>query len=164
MKQGSNVFYRAGVQNVIKYAAKQDKRVRTSGMRHTWNQWMWGVKNDLQPQDGTDADYFIAMVPNEVSDHLSYVRGTQEDWRERAKELTFIEGPLETWTEDGLEKAAIKVGAATLNQQLFEWILEDKQWTLPLDTIMLLMTYGGTTTPMCHGGGKQFIQNICYLQ
>ncbi len=144
-------------------AAREGKRVRASGMRHTWNAWIWGVDDNSQDnarwryssKSQEDVDYFIAMVPNEVSDHLSYVRGNQDAWRERAKELAFVEGPLTTWiAPDGTEKAAVKVGAATLNQQLFEWILEERQWTLPLDTIMLLMTYGGTTSPMCHGGGK----------
>jgi hypothetical protein len=117
------IFYpetREGVQNVVRKAAAEGKKVRASGMRHTWNPWLWGVDNVLDPipVDGRAevVDYFLAMVPNEVSDKLSYARGTSEDWRDRAHELTGISGPLRTWTENGERKAAVKIGGATLNQ------------------------------------------------
>jgi hypothetical protein len=147
---------RAGIQNVVRKAAAEGRKVRASGMRHTWNPWMWGVDNELDhmPDEG-DVDIFLAMVPNEVSDKLSYARGTSEDWRGRAIELTGISGPLKTWTENGQRKASVKIGGATLNQHLFEWVMESKEWTLPVNTIMLLMTMGGTTSTICHGGGLQ---------
>jgi hypothetical protein len=147
---------RIGVQNVVKKAAAEGKKVRASGMRHTWNPWMWGVDNELDPKpvEG-DVDIFLALVPNEVSDKLSYARGTSEDWRDRAHELTNISGPLRVWTENGKQKAAVKIGGATLNQHLYEWVMTNPQWTLPVNTIMLLMTMGGTTSTICHGGGLQ---------
>ena len=160
-KTTRRIFYPetlAGIQNVVKKAASEGKRVRASGMRHTWNPWMWGVDNELDPiptETEDSVDYFLALVPNEVSDKLSYARGTSEDWRDRAHELTEITGPLKVWTENGERKASVKIGGATLNQHLLEWIMTNTEWTLPANTIMLLMTMSGTTSTMCHGGGLQ---------
>ena len=100
-------------------------------------------------------DNSFVQVPLEVSDHLSHVRGGLEEWRKRASELTFIEGPLYTFMDEetGARHAAVKVGASCLNSFLFEWSLSNKQWSLPADTLMLLMTYGGSNAPICHGGG-----------
>ena len=159
-KQVARIFYpetREGIQNVVRKAATEGKKVRASGMRHTWNPWLWGVDNELDPipESGEIVSYFLAMVPNEVSDKLSYARGTSEAWRDRAAELTGISGPLKIWSENGKRKASIKIGGATLNQHLFEWVMKNPDWTLPVNTIMLLMTMGGTTSTISHGGGIQ---------
>jgi hypothetical protein len=33
--------------------------------------------------------------------------------------------------------------------------MANPDWTLPVNTIMLLMTMSGTTSTICHGGGLQ---------
>ena len=158
-KNTKRIFFpetREGIQNVVRKAASEGRKVRASGMRHTWNPWMWGVDNELDPMPNEgNVDYFLALVPNEVSDKLSYARGTTDAWRDRAEELTRVEGPLKTWTENGKRKASVKIGGATLNQNLFEWVMLNPEWTLPANTIMLLMTMSGTTSTICHGGGLQ---------
>ena len=44
------------------------------------------------------------------------------------------------------------MGSATLNSHYFDWALATN-WTLPSNTIQLLMSIGGAAMPMCHGGG-----------
>ncbi len=87
--------------NIVKKAASEDARVRASGVKHSWNHWVWGVDTYLEEAEelGEDAnvDYYVAMVPYELSDHLSFVRD-YSDWETDAEELNFVEGPLDTWT------------------------------------------------------------------
>ncbi len=91
--------------NIVKKAASEDARVRASGVKHSWNHWVWGVDTYLEEAEelGEDAnvDYYVAMVPYELSDHLSFVRD-YSDWETDAEELNFVEGPLDTWTGEVL--------------------------------------------------------------
>jgi len=141
-----------GIQNIVRMAAKEGRRVRASATRHTFNPWLWGLESEMQPgEGGQNVHYIISMIPQEVSDHLAYARdfGT---WPEDS-ELVFIEGPLRVWKgEEGGMKAAVRFGAATLNKHYTEWALAHN-WTLPFNTIMHYMTMGGVMMGTCHGGG-----------
>jgi len=50
-----------------------------------------------------------------------------------------------------------KVGTATTNEQFREWCLSSTggqgRWTLPLNVIMVEITFGGSFSPICHGAG-----------
>ncbi len=87
--------------NIVKKAASEDARVRASGVKHSWNHWVWGVDTYLEEaeelEEDANVDYYVAMVPYELSDHLSFVRD-YSDWEADAEELNFVEGPLDTWT------------------------------------------------------------------
>ena len=57
--------FREGVVNIVQMAAEEHARVRVSGLKHTWNHWLWGVDNQMEELDTdkeTDVDYYIAMV------------------------------------------------------------------------------------------------------
>ncbi len=62
----------------------------------------------------------------------------------------------------------MRVGAAALNQHLFDWAVSEG-WHLPAEPIMMLMTYGGTTSNVCHGGGinhppvSDFVTEVEYV-
>ena len=91
--------------NIVKKAASEDARVRASGVKHSWNHWVWGVDTYLEEaeelEEDANVDYYVAMVPYELSDHLSFVRD-YSDWETDAAELNFVEGPLDTWTGEVL--------------------------------------------------------------
>ncbi len=63
-------FFRQGVINVVKKAKYTNGRVRASGLKHSWNHWVWGVDNKYETVDNPcyyswedgDVDYFIAMA------------------------------------------------------------------------------------------------------
>jgi len=141
-----------GIQNIVKLAAGNGARVRASATRHTFNPWLWGCESEMQPgQDGQNVDYVIAMLPQEVSDHLAYARN-MGSWPEDS-ELVSIEGPLREWKDEkGAKKAAVKFGAGTLNKHYTEWALANN-WTLPSNTIMHYMSLGGVMMGTSHGGG-----------
>lgn len=145
----------SGIQEIIRMAKSEGARVRASGVRHTTTPVIWGVENDRQPQLGHSLEYVIAMIPQEVSDQLSYARET-EGWEEDY-ELVSMEGPLDIWEEkdqkgENVKKASVRMGASSLNKHYFDWALATN-WTFPSNTIQHLMTIGGTATPMCHGAG-----------
>ena len=95
---------RNGVINIVKKASSEGARVRVSGLKHSWNHWVWGVDTYLEDaeDDGEDGevDYYVAMVPYELSDKLSFVRDGIDEWKERASELNFVDGPLEIWEDE----------------------------------------------------------------
>merc|ERR1719367_667047 len=140
----------SGIQEIIRMAKSEGARIRPSGIRHTTTPFIWGVDNDKQPLLGHILEYVIAMVPQEVSDQLSYARET-EGW-ENDTELVFMEGPLEVWEENGMKKASVRMGASSLNSHYFDWALKNN-FTFPSNTIQHLMSIGGVATPMCHGAG-----------
>ena len=46
----------------------------------------------------------------------------------------------------------MKVGAATTNLQMLNWSI-GSGWTLPMDIIALMITYGGSNATITHGAG-----------
>ena len=48
--------------------------------------------------------------------------------------------------------AAVRVGAATTNLQMLSWSTKNG-WTLPMDIIALMITYGGSNATITHGAG-----------
>ena len=93
--------------------------------------------------------YYLTYL---VSDQLAYARDSK-GW-EKETDLVFIEGPLDVWDENGKMVASVRMGASTLNRHYFDWALGNN-WTMPSNTIQLLMSIGGVATTMCHGGGIQ---------
>merc|ERR1712038_2068180 len=67
--------------------------------------------------------------------------------------------------EDGIKKRLCKIGSGTTNEQFREWIIQNSLdrkndtwkpwWTLPLNVIMVEITFGGSNGPICHGAGKK---------
>ena len=59
--------------------------------------------------------------------------------------------------EDGVTKALCRIGAATTNEQFRRWCLDERggdwAWTVPLNVIMVEITWGGSNAPICHGAG-----------
>ena len=48
--------------------------------------------------------------------------------------------------------AAVRVGAATTNLEMLNWS-NQSGWTLPMDIIAVMITYGGSNATICHGSG-----------
>lgn len=51
--------------------------------------------------------------------------------------------------------ALVRIGASTTNERLRRWCVNNKQYTYPLNVIMVEMTVGGTNGPICHGAGRR---------
>ena len=48
--------------------------------------------------------------------------------------------------------AAVRVGAATTNLKMMNWS-STHGWTLPMDIIAVMITYGGSNATITHGAG-----------
>ena len=48
--------------------------------------------------------------------------------------------------------ASVRVGAATTNLEMLDWSIENS-WTLPMNIIAAMITYGGSNATITHGSG-----------
>lgn len=132
---------KAGLCNLVKWATAQQKRVRAAGYRHTWG--------DLYSNNG---QVLVSMLPLDVVTVLP----AREPGIDPNNELQGIQ-VVGTLVENGVNKALCKIGAATTNEQFRRWCLDPQggnlQWTIPLNVIMVEITWGGSNATICHGAG-----------
>jgi hypothetical protein len=126
----------AGVQNIVKWAIKNKKRVRVSGYRHSWS--------SLYSQDGS---ILISLLPIEVATELP-ARYPPMDPNNEFQFITFVK----TTVENGITYGLTKIGSATTNYHFRKWALENN-WTVPCNVVMSEITFGGSNAPICHGAG-----------
>ena len=50
------------------------------------------------------------------------------------------------------EHAAVRVGSGTTNLQMLEWS-QKSGWTMPMNIIALMISYGGANATITHGAG-----------
>lgn len=131
----------AGVCNIVRWASAHGKRVRCAGYRHTWSDFY-----------SADDQVLISMLPLDVVEELPATEpGIDPDNTLQGIEL------VGTLRENGVEKALCRIGAATTNEQFRRWCLHagggNWAWTIPLNVIMVEITWGGSNAPICHGAG-----------
>lgn len=191
-----------GVQNIVKFAARHNKRVRASGYRHTWA--------NMYSQDGA---ILISMLPLGEAEDVNHVSPIVRRLMHEEGALDGIKLLSTHYPEDtaipaykgatagrsagananagvsaatagasssaGTSSSAstsnshaskppcqpqrpyayVKIGAATTNDQFRAWCLDNGpnggkwQWTIPLNVIMVEITFGGSNAPICHGSG-----------
>lgn len=124
---------RVGVCNIVKWATQNQKTVRVSGYRHTWN--------DFYSSAG---EVLISLLPLDVVNDLP----AQEPAMDPLNELQGISVN---------STGQCKIGSATTNEQFRRWCLAadggNWNWTVPLNVIMVEITFGGSNAPICHGAG-----------
>jgi hypothetical protein len=137
---------RGGVVNIIKWATSHGLRVRASGYRHTWV--------DLYSETG---QVLITMLSLKDATHIPVFREPKIKWNLEDLEGIKIVGEI---VEGGVTKALCRIGASTTNDQFRTWCLDTQtkdggnwNWTIPLNVIMVEITWGGSNAPICHGAG-----------
>ena len=130
-----------GVMNIVRWAKSNNKRVRAAGYRHTWTSFY-----------GANGDVTVSMLPLDVAEQLPALHPDIDP----ANDLQGIK-IVGTLNENGKTKGLCKIGASTSNEQFRRWCLDHQggnwQWTVPLNVIMVEITYGGSNAPICHGAG-----------
>ncbi|MGF6886873.1 hypothetical protein ABIA39_005362 [Nocardia sp. GAS34] len=128
---------KAGVCNVVAWAAGQRRVVRAAGYRHSWNDVF-----------GADGGVLISMLQLEQVDNLP-ADLAPVDRDNQLQGCTFV-GVVEG-------KGLVRVGASTTNQQFRDWMLSssggNRRWTLPLNVVLSEITLGGSISMICHGAG-----------
>ena len=152
-----------GICNLVKYAKQNNKKIRLSGFRHSWPD-LYADNDEIQ----------VAMLPLEVSDSL---RNAIELCKKRGKKYSELRVEnivslctkwntefqqieiIKEYEEDGKKYANVRVGASVFGLQLLTWCFYRLEhigitsYSLPLDVIMSLNTYGGVCSTMSHGAG-----------
>ncbi|KAF8457336.1 hypothetical protein BDZ91DRAFT_838151 [Kalaharituber pfeilii] len=129
-----------GLSNLVKWAKKSGKRVRGGGYRHTWA--------DLYSQDG---EVLVSMLDLATVTTVPDPTVLLPSQTFPGNELKVIEILDKDIGKAG--KKWVRIGAAVTNEELRRWAVGRREWTLPLNILMVEITFGGSTTPMCHGGG-----------
>ncbi|KAL4757008.1 uncharacterized protein BDW70DRAFT_119311 [Aspergillus foveolatus] len=134
-----------GVQQIVLYATNNNLGVRVSGYRHSWSPVFARDKGCMLIS--TLSLHQAAQLPNvESLDPLSPILfGDKPTVLNSITEL----GPL----KENPTKSLVRVGCATTNEQFRYWCVKAKRVTLPLNVIMVEITFGGSNGPICHGAG-----------
>ena len=98
-----------------------------------------------------DGDILISLLPLNTATVLPSIPGPWNPGEGLLQQIQLI--PQSATSSNIL----CKIGTATTNEQFREWVLDKNGgaslWTLPLNVIMVEITFGGSFTPMCHGAG-----------
>ena len=131
------------ISKVIQLAKTNGNRVRAAGMKHSWTELF-----------SNDGEYLICLLPLEVTDHLTFARfglkGAEAELEKWGSDFTGIEF-IETLDEGG-NHAAVRVGAGATNLQMLTWS-QQNGWTMPMNIIALMISYGGANATITHGAG-----------
>ena len=100
-----------------------------------------------------DNEILISLLPLDVAVDLPSIQGHFKPGQGLLQQIQTIP---QSATSDG-STILCKIGTATTNEQFREWCLSksggNKLWTLPLNVIMVEITFGGSISPICHGAG-----------
>ena len=126
-------------------------------MKHSWSEMF-----------SNTGEILMYLLPLSVTDTISFARtglgGMEEELQKWGSELSGIgvnilimrsvdydeDCQVVEELDDG--HAAVRVGAATTNLEMMNWS-NKSGWTLPMDIIAVMITYGGSNATICHGAG-----------
>lgn len=133
---------KVAIQNIVRYAKTHEKKVRVSGYRHTWGNLY-----------SADEQILISSLSLSVATHLP----AKHPPLDPTSDLQSIE-MVGTIKENGETKGLCKIGAATTNEHFRLWATGENGdmpsgWTVPLNVIMVEITWGGSISAICHGAG-----------
>jgi hypothetical protein len=129
-----------GIQNLVQFGVKNNFRLRCAGYRHSWS-----------PSFSENNEILVSFVNLEtvttLPDPMS-ITGT-DFVGENIPELKTIE--LKEETTPG--KRLCRIGSAVTNEQFRRWSVKQNAFALPVNVIMVEITFGGSNAPICHGAG-----------
>ncbi|KAF8243591.1 FAD-binding domain-containing protein [Wilcoxina mikolae CBS 423.85] len=127
------------IQAIVRKAKNDRKRVRASGYRHTWT--------DMYSQND---HVLISMLDLGLVETLPNPESVQANQNYGNNEFKKIELAVQP---DNPNRALVRLGAAVTNEDFRRWAVEHKEWTLPINVLMVEITIGGSNAPICHGAG-----------
>ena len=139
---------KVGICNLVKWAKTKKLKVRAAGYRHSWSNIT--VNNN---------QVLVSMLPIPKATNIPSF-ATEID---KNSDLQGCELLDEIIIEDGVRKRLCKIGASTTSEQFRKWVVRNafdeksgewgNWWTIPLDVILVEITFGGSNGPICHGAG-----------
>jgi hypothetical protein len=113
-----------GLQNLVKYAKKNNLRVRCAGYRHSWSSTF-----------SSDREILVSLLDLHQVTTLPDPSTLQPTpLSNKDNELKSIELAPKS-TESG--KRLVRVGVSVTNEEFRRWALGNKAWSLPMDVILV---------------------------
>jgi len=128
-----------GVCKVVKWAKGEGRRVRVAGFRHSWS--------DVFAATG---DVIVMFLPYDTLVELPY-EDPPPTFKTELAGITPVASVAGRSAPSG--NGYYKVMAGTTNETFRQWCFANKKFCLPLNVIMVEVTFGGTNAPICHGSG-----------
>lgn len=116
-----------GLQNLVKWAKANNKRVRCSGYRHSWSSTF--SQNDEILVSLLNLEE-VTKLPDPMSIRPEFV-----DPENELKTITLSAPP--GVVASGEDKALVRVGASVTNEQFRRWAVTNDKWTMPVDVILV---------------------------
>ena len=143
---------KVGICNLVKWAKSKSLHVRASGYRHSWSNIT---------VDDNQSQVLVSMLPIRQAEHLpSNANRVIHSGENDLQGIELLDKYVE---EDGVRKRLCKIGAATTNEQFRRWVIKNSRdkrnkkwvpwWTIPLNVVLVEITFGGSNAPICHGAG-----------
>jgi hypothetical protein len=133
-----------GLQNLVKWAKIKDYRVRCAGYRHSWSSTFSQDKQILVSLLNLEE---VTKLPDPMSIEPEYIDPCNE-----LKTITLAAPP--GVQASSADKALVRVGVSVTNEQFRRWAVANDKWTMPVDVILVEVTWGGVNGPICHGAGR----------
>ncbi|KAI9053672.1 hypothetical protein LZ554_002626 [Drepanopeziza brunnea f. sp. 'monogermtubi'] len=133
-----------GLQNLVKWAKSNGFRVRCSGYRHSWSATFSEDKQILVSLLNLAS---VTKIPDTMSISAEHI--------DPENELKVIQLAAPAGTAVVVDKALVRVGVSVTNEQFRRWAVANDKWTLPVDVILVEVTFGGVNGPICHGAGRR---------
>ena len=100
-----------------------------------------------------DDDILISLLPLDIAEDLPSIAGKFSPGEGLLQQIQLLPDSV---ASDG-STILCKVATATTNEQFRKWCLSPdggaNRWTLPLNVIMVEITFGGSFSQICHGSG-----------
>lgn len=113
-----------GLQNLVRYAIENKKRVRCAGYRHSWS-----------PVFADDNEILVSMInlkqATELPDPHVILPNAASNLTNELKTIELVAEP-----ESGAKTALVRVGAAVTTEEFRRWSVGTEKWTLPSDVIL----------------------------
>jgi hypothetical protein len=116
-----------GLQNLVKWAKANNKRVRCSGYRHSWSSTFSQDDQILVSLLNLEE---VTRLPDPMSIRPEYI-----DPENELKTITLAAPP--GVTASSADKALVRVGVSVTNEQFRRWAVSNDKWTMPVDVILV---------------------------
>lgn len=115
-----------GIQNLVKFAKLNKKRVRVSGYRHSW-----------APLFSADGEILISLLDLAIATAVPDPTSLLPNGHHPGNELKTIELVDTHISESGEKKALVRIGTAVTNEELRRWAIQQNAWSLSLNVVMV---------------------------
>ncbi|KAI5778452.1 hypothetical protein EDC01DRAFT_345122 [Geopyxis carbonaria] len=130
-----------GVTELVKYAKSKNLRVRCAGYRHSWSNTFSADNEILVSLLNL---HQVTTIPD-----ISTLLPTPDQHELRTIELAPQSLP------GAPDKRLCRVGVSVTNEDFRRWAVAHDAWTLPVDVILVEVTFGGVNAVICHGAGRR---------